>query len=206
MELLLIKLIAMIGSVSYLGLFLFIAFFSFLALSAEFVLIGTGVLVSRGHINLLPSLVVAYVAVLFGDLVAYFIGYSVHHSFKRITFLKKIVKKENLYFGRLWFNRYGTMSIPIARFVMGIRFQTFAFAGIMGMDLKKFIISDAVANLIFTPLFIIIGYVSGDQIIGLLSGVKTHPLIGIFIFLAFTGGFIYISHKMKKKHSHSSVE
>ncbi len=206
MELLLLKLITMVGSISYLGLFLFIALFSFIAVSAEFVLIATGVIASRGYIDLLPTFIVAYFAVMAGDLIAYFIGYSVHHSFKRISFLKKFVKRENLYFGRLWFNRYGTLSIPIARFIMGIRFQTFVFAGIMEMKLKRFLVSDALANLLFTPLFVTLGYLAGDEIVALLSGFKTHPIIGVAIFVAFTGTFIWLSRRMKKKHAEQSVE
>ena len=129
MELLLLKLIAIIGSISYLGLFIFIAFFSFLADSSEFVLIGTGVLVSRDVIHLFPSILVAYAAVIAADLLAYFIGWGMHHGLKRISFLKKVLNQDTLYFGRLWFNRYGVMSIPWPVSLWGSVFRPLSLPG-----------------------------------------------------------------------------
>ena len=199
MELLLLKLIAIIGSISYLGLFIFIAFFSFLAVSSEFVLIGTGVLVSRDVIHFFPSILVAYAAVIAADLLAYFIGWGMHHGLKRISFLKKVLNQDSLYFGRLWFNRYGVMSIPVARFIMGIRFQTFVFAGIMRMNLRKFLFYDSLANLLFTPLLVFLGYKMGDRIVALLSGFKTHPVIGIAVMVFFIVGFPLASKMLRKK-------
>ena len=199
MELLLLKLIALISSVSYLGLFIFIAFFSFLAVSSEFVLISTGVLVSRGVIYLFPSILVAYAAVLAADLIAYGIGWGMHHGLKRIPVFKKILNQDSLYFGRLWFNRYGAMSIFVARFVMGIRFQTFVFAGIMRMKLKTFLFYDALSNLLFTPLLVFLGYKMGDKIVVLLSGFKAHPLLGVLFVVLFVGAFSLGTRLLRKK-------
>ena len=201
MEILIVKLTALVASISYLGLFLFIAFFSFLAISEEFVLTATGILVANGALKLLPAIIVAYFAILVGDLVCYFLGYSVNHSIKKLAFLRKFIKHEDLRFGKMWFNRYGAYSISFARFIIGVRFQTFVFAGIMGMNLKKFIIHDAIANIIFTPVMIYLGYILGNKVASFLNLtiITSNPIVSILIFCAILLFFIFLTKHLKKK-------
>jgi len=204
-ELLLIKLITLIISFSYVGLFVFIAVFSFIAVSEEVVLFATGILLSQGYLSLVPGIFVAYLAILGGDSMCYLLGFMVNHSVKRLNFMKKFIKVSDLRYGERWFNKYGPFSVPIARFIVGVRFQTFVFAGVMGLRYKKFLLYDALANIIFTPLVILMGYYFGDQIVGKVMQYfgKSTGVLGAIIFILFFGFFIFqiwfTKHKEHKK-------
>lgn len=205
MELILLKLIALIMSFSYVGLFFFVTLFSFLAVSEEVVLFATGILLSQGYLSLVPGILVAYLGILMGDAFCYLLGWLVNHSVKRLDFLKKFIKPNDLRYGERWFNKYGQMSVPIARFIIGVRFQTFVFAGVMGMRFKKFLMYDALANLIFTPTVILMGYYFGDSIVDKVMKYfgGSSKVLAIIIFILFFGFFVFqiwfTKHKEHKK-------
>ncbi len=169
------------------------------------VLFSTGILFSQGYLHILPGTIVAYFAILMGDAFCYLLGWLVNHSVKRLDFLKKFLKPNDLRYGERWFNKYGQMSVPIARFIVGVRFQTFVFAGVMGMRFKKFIMYDALANIIFTPAVILMGYFFGDRIVDKVMKYfgGASWVLGVTIFMLFLGFFIFqiwfTKHKERKK-------
>lgn len=193
MEGILFKLLGIIMSFSYVGLFLSVTVFSFIAVSEEVVLFSTGMLLSQGYLSVVPGVFVAYLGILMGDAFCYLLGWLVNHSVKRLDFLKRFIKPNDLRYGERWFNKYGQMSIPIARFIIGVRFQTFVFAGVMGMSFKKFLMYDALANVIFTPTVVLMGYFLGNRIIDKVEKYfgGTSKALMVIIFMLFFGFFIF---------------
>lgn len=164
-------------------------------LPGDSMLFAAGALAASGSMNFLILLVVVYLAAILGDTVNYYIG-------KKIG--KKILEKENVRFinkeylkkAQKFYEKHGSMTIVLARFIPIIR--TFApfVAGISEMNYSKFIPYNMIGGGLWVSLFLGGGYLFGN-----LSFIKNHfsyVLIAIIIISLLPGVIVFIKEKRKK--------
>jgi membrane-associated protein len=163
-------------------------------LPGDSMLFAAGALAALGTMNLFTLLVVICLAAILGDTANYYIG-------KKIG--DKILEKEEVRFfnkeylkkAQIFYEKHGSMTIIIARFIPIIR--TFApfIAGIGKMNYSKFIPYNIIGGGLWVSLFLGGGYFFGN-----LSFIKNHfsyVLIVIIIISLFPGVIVYIKERRK---------
>jgi len=148
------------GALSY--FFLFVVIFLETGLVFTPFLPGDSLLFAAGAISAISSLnvylliLIIWMAAFLGDTANYWIGNILGQK------LSSKIRKEYLDKTHEFYNKYGGLTIFIARFVPIVR--TFApfVAGLGKMDYKKFFIYNISGGLVWTSLFIGLGYFFGN--------------------------------------------
>lgn len=145
-------------------------------------LFTAGYLASQGFFNiylLVPLMVVAAIA---GDSVGYWTGNKVGPLlFTRqdsFLFSKKRVQE-----AKLFFERYGAMSIILARFIPAVRTFTPIIAGVAEMEYKKFLTYNVIGGFIWGAGFPIAGYFLGAVVPD--ADRYVLPIVGLIIVVSF---------------------
>ncbi|VVB83794.1 SNARE associated Golgi protein [uncultured archaeon] len=127
-------------------------------LPGDSILFASGVLASRGLINIFLVFLVAASAAIIGDSVNYWIGNFIGDRISRSRF----IKKEHLIKTQRFYEKYGGKTIILARFIPIIR--TFApfIAGIGKMKYSKFLFFNVIGGLLWTFLFTFAGFFFGN--------------------------------------------
>lgn len=131
-------------------------------LPGDSLIFALGALVaSAGLLGFPLTLLIICVAAVLGDTVNYEIGKLLHD---RVESKKKIplIKMEHIEKTHKFFEKYGPMTIVIARFIPIIR--TFApfVAGVGSMKYKKFLSYNVIGGISWVTLFLSIGYFFGN--------------------------------------------
>ena len=101
---------------------------------------------------------VCFLGILMADTLVYGYGRLLGEKFIRKLPSRIILPGQALFRIEDYFQRYGSWTIFLARFISGFRYATFLSAGISRMKLAKVWPADLAANLIFTPAVIYLGY------------------------------------------------
>lgn len=130
-------------------------------LPGDSLLFAAGAFAALGALDIKLLLLLVSVAAVLGDIVNYTIGRTIGHKIEGQENIK-FIKKEHLIKTRGFYEKYGAMTIIIARFIPIVR--TFApfVAGIGEMRYMKFISYNIVGGLSWTALFILGGYYFGN--------------------------------------------
>ncbi|MBX4261394.1 DedA family protein [Clostridium estertheticum] len=164
-------------------------------LPGDSMLFAAGALAGIGSMSIFTLLIISYLAAILGDTANYFIGKKIG---KKILAKEKVrfINKEYLIRAQEFYEKHGSMTIVIARFIPIIR--TFApfVAGIGNMNYSKFVPYNIVGGGLWVSLFLGGGYFFGN-----LSFVKTHfsyMLVAIIIISLLPGVIVFIKEKRKK--------
>jgi membrane-associated protein len=129
-------------------------------LPGDSLLFVTGAFCSLGAIDVTVSLLLIAIAAIIGDTVNYSIGAKIGH--KAFSGNIRFLKKEYLDKTQIFYEKYGRITIIIARFVPIVR--TFApfVAGIGTMKYSTFINFNIIGGILWTCLFVLGGYFFGN--------------------------------------------
>ena len=149
---------AVISSTGYLGVSILMTLESMVApVPSELVMPFAGFLVADGKLNLWLVIIVSSLASLTGSLISYFIAYfgekELVHKFGRFFFLDK----EELDWTQQWFQKHGSITILISRFIPVIRHLISIPAGLARMDLKRFILFTAIGATTWNTILLWVG-------------------------------------------------
>ncbi|MBD7912161.1 MULTISPECIES: DedA family protein [Clostridium] len=155
-------------------------------LPGDSILFATGALASIGDMKLITLFIVFFSAAVIGDTVNYFIGQKIG---------VKILEKENVRFinkeylkkAHVFYEKHGSMTIVVGRFIPIIRTFVPFIAGIGEMSYSKFITYNIFGGFLWVTLFLGGGYLFGN-----LPVIKEHfsyVLIAI-IFISLIPGVI----------------
>ncbi|MBI5190109.1 MAG: DedA family protein [Nitrospirae bacterium] len=156
---------------TYITEFTYIGIFAFLMLTVfgfpfpeDAVLLLSGAVVAQGVTSLMPTLTIAYVGVVTGDLILYYIGRKygimlVHH--KRFG---KVLTPERLKRAGKWFHRWGNALIFWGRHLVGVRAQIFLCAGVFKLSARRVIAYDSASAFVGVPVMVGLGYVFGKNL------------------------------------------
>ncbi|PWR73614.1 VTT domain-containing protein [Methanospirillum stamsii] len=128
-------------------------------LPGDSLLFVTGTIAGMGILNIGILLGVLYIAAILGDSVNYFIGRYVGH--KIIDMNLPMIRKEHLDKTHLYFEKYGSITIVIARFAPFVR--TFApfLAGMGKMQYRTFLAYNISGGILWVSIFLLAGYFLG---------------------------------------------
>jgi len=164
-------------------------------LPGDSMLFAAGALAAIGSMNIFTLLIVVYIAAILGDTVNYYIGRKIG---KKILAKEEVrfINKEYLKKAQTFYEKHGSMTIVIARFIPIIR--TFApfVAGIGEMNYSKFIPYNLLGGGLWVGLFL-----GGGFFFGNLSIVKdnfSYMLLAIIIISLLPGVIMFIKEKRKK--------
>lgn len=130
-------------------------------LPGDSLLFAAGAFAAIGSLDIKLLLLIISVAAVLGDTVNYTIGKSIGHKIYEMENVK-FIKKEHLLKARDFYEKYGAVTIIIARFIPIIR--TFApfVAGIGEMRYAKFLSYNIVGGLTWAALVTLVGFYFGN--------------------------------------------
>ena len=153
--------------IQYGYLLMFIAVFldnAGLPLPGELVLLAFGFLARTGHLDLGLGVMAASVGAMTGDNLSYWLGrlggLRIIHTYCRMTLGSGDCVGKAVTFYRRW----GRITVVLGRFVMGFRAFLMPLAGSVRMPYGQFLVFDAVGGLVWSGIFIAIGYALGSQV------------------------------------------
>jgi len=127
-------------------------------LPGDTLLVTAGILVATGGIktSLTEFLIVAPIAAIIGNLVGYWIGYqSGPHVFTRPQ--SRFFRPEYVDRSQVFFNRFGSWTILIARFVPIVRTVATVMAGVAKMRFALYALYSAIGGIVWTCGILLIG-------------------------------------------------
>jgi membrane-associated protein len=166
-------------------------------------LFTAGLLASRGVLNVWILIAITFVAAVSGDSVGYAFGHKVGPMlFKREN--SRIFKKENLLRAESFYERHGSKTIVLARFIPIIRTFAPIVAGVGKMKYRTFIVYNVVGGALWSLSVPLIGY----YLIKLLpekyqAAIDKYLLLIVFLIIVVSAipAFLeYIKSKKKKAH------
>lgn len=133
-------------------------------LPGDSLLFAAGAFCAAGSLNIyliIPLLIIAAVG---GDASNYFIGKFFGERAMRLKWRKKpILKQEHLDKTHAFYEKYGTKTIVLARFVPIVRTIAPFVAGMGTMTYKKFFSYNIIGALLWIPSITILGYIFGQN-------------------------------------------
>ena len=147
-----------IASTGYAGIFILMALESMVApVPSELVMPFVGFLVADGKLNLWLAIIVSALASITGSSISYAIAYyggkPFIHSFGRFVLLDK----DELEWAEKWFQKRGSITIFVSRFIPVVRHLISIPAGLGRMDLRHFIIFTAVGATAWNAFLLWVG-------------------------------------------------
>jgi len=166
-------------------------------LPGDSLLVTAGIFASRGQLDITLLVALLIGATLLGDSIGYLIGYKLG---------PKIFKKEKSFFFRKdyilktknFYDKYGGMTIVVARFMPIIRTFAATVAGVGQMKYSKFLMYDIIGGVSWVLSMTFAGYFLGQLFPGVVK--RLEIVIIIVVFVSLLPAIIkFISHKLKKK-------
>jgi membrane-associated protein len=133
-------------------------------LPGDSLLVTAGLLSSQGHLAPIPVvLVCCFLAAVAGDQVGYLFGKKVGPSlFRRPD--SRIFKQEYVEKARAYFERNGSKTIVLARFVPIVRTFAPILAGVGDMPYRTFVTFNVIGGLLWAVGVTSIGYILGESV------------------------------------------
>jgi len=157
-------------------------------------MITIGGLIAAGVLNPIPIVIWAVIGSILGDWVSYLLGRWIGPSVYRRWPLRN--HRSAVARARLFFRRYGFVSVFLGRFFGPVRATIPLVAGVMQMPNRSFQMANVTSALIWVPALLAPGYLAGSslsfktlhgwQVIGLGVGL----LVGPFLFAGVIARFV----------------
>ncbi len=126
----------------------------------------------------------------FGQKIIFFLGYTL-----KIKAIAKKLEKEKIEKIQNWFKKYGFFTIVFSRFSAGIRFFVAIVAGMVKMNIFKFLLAFSFATIFWNALLIWGGYALGDNWSQVSKYLKIYN--GVLIMLIGIGILIFFISRSK---------
>ncbi len=189
-----------VSSWGYLGIFgLMLLESSSLPVPSEVILPFSGFLVFKGQLNFIVTVAVATVAAIMGSLIDYYIGLKgIEVLTKRKVLGRALLSMDQLTFAGNWFNKYGSLTIFLARLIPGIRTLISFPAGATKMPLAKFLVLTTAGCILWNSLLIYVGFYLGSKWAEV-AGISHYILLAVVASLALLfGGYMLIRRRKRK--------
>lgn len=189
-------LISYVEQVSYLAIVILLLIGSVgIPFPEEIVLLVAGYVSSLGYMNVWGAVVISFIGVLAGDLLGYWIGS--HHG-KR---LKRLLAKDKFRRVEYHFERHGSKTVFVSRFLAGVRVFFPIAAGATKMPVRDFLFWDTLAALIWVPVMVFLGFWFGALLPGFVAWFrKVDIVIGtVFVVLVIAALLAFKKRKVIKR-------
>lgn len=189
-----------ISTTGYAGVFVLMFLGSALIpIPSEVVLPFTGFLTSKGVFIYPLIVIVAAIADLTGSLIMYWIGYVLEERVL-LSIIKKhgkivLLSEHDYKKASDWFKKYGTRTVLVAKLIPGLRYIISLPAGVLKMNLLKFITYSFVGSILWCSGMIYVGLFLGNRWSTLgpyFTKFRDVVIIVLLLLIAF-----YINHKLQ---------
>jgi Uncharacterized membrane-associated protein len=161
-------------------------------LPGDSILFATGALAANGTMKLITLFLVFYSAAVIGDTVNYHIGKKIGNKIFEKDNLKYI-NKDYLKKAHVFYEKHGSMTIVVGRFVPIIRTFVPFIAGVGEMKYSKFIVYNMLGGLMWVALFLFGGFFFGN--LPIVKDNFSYVLIAIIFISLLPGVFVFIKEK-----------
>ena len=135
-----------------------------LPIPEDVTLFAAGLLSYYGLTDVWTMIAMAFLGVILGDTVIYWLGAHYGRKLTRHWFFHKLLPDDRLDAVRSQFHRKGNKLVFAARFMPGLRAPIFVSAGTLHLPYRTFLFYDGTAALVSVPLIIGAVYFFGEQV------------------------------------------
>ncbi len=169
----------------------------------ETLLAFAGYLVYTGKLSLLPTMISAFLGSITGITLSFIIGKSFGLYLLRKYGKYIHITEERIEKAHQWFEKIGRWSLVLGYFIPGVRHLTALIAGSAKLETYEFVIFAYSGALVWSSLFILLGYFIGEQWSTEIEKIQHHLMLAsiivtAFVILAFVVHRVYINKKKKK--------
>lgn len=177
-------------------------------LPGDTILLAAGIAISIGtiHTSLAWYLIVAPIAAIAGNIVGYWIGYRVGpRVFDRPN--SKLFRPEYVTRAHAFFERWGILTILIARFVPIVRTVATVMAGTGRMRFSLYLIVSIIGGAIWTVGVLLVGYGLGHvKFVQDHKSYIDYAVIAVVVLSLVPAGLHYLQGRKRAKRAASSSE
>jgi membrane protein DedA with SNARE-associated domain/membrane-associated phospholipid phosphatase len=170
-------------------------------LPGETILIASGILVQRGHLDLGYVIVFGILGAVVGDQIGYWVGRGGGRPFVLRWGRYVFITPQRLGRAEAFFERHGGKAVFLARFFSGLRVVGALVAGISRMRWGTFILYNALGGAVWATAVVLVGYFLGSSI-GLVErwlGRATLVLASVLaVAVAFYLAYRWASHNRER--------
>lgn len=132
--------------------------------NSDLTLIAAAVLAASGYFNLQILLILAFLAILTGDSITFFIARKWGPGLIRIRPFRWIITEKNFKKAEDSLCKHGHPFLFIVRFLPLVRTPLFFAAGTLQVSPQKFYLMNGLATLIYVPTLMIMSYLTSTNI------------------------------------------
>lgn len=155
-----------------------------LPVPGELFLLLAGALAGNGGMDLTASILTAIAGAVTGDSLAYLVGRLGGRRLIDMYINCTLCTCNCADRAETFFKRFGHITIPIARFVVGVRTLSSPMAGALRIGYMRFLALDAIGAVAWSATFVFSGFFFRDNILDLLPLLESVKN-GVIIFFAF---------------------
>ncbi len=209
MDLLVDFLLNFYGPTPYLLIFGILLLCGFgLPIPEDITLFAGGLLAYYGVVELPVMILVAFLGVMFGDSVMWFLGYKYGRQILKKPFFHRLLPDERIQAASKKLNEKGSRRMLFfARFMPGLRAPVFFTSGLLHVPFLRFFVMDGLAALISVPIFVGAVYYFGDQLDVVVRYIKKveHGIIFMVLAIVAFGAFKYWKSRRKAEAGNPAV-
>jgi membrane-associated protein len=166
-------------------------------LPGDSLLVTAGLFAARGQLDIFYLNILLIIAAITGDAVGYQIGLRAGHAlFNRPQ--SRWFRKDHLMKTKEFYDKYGGITIILARFMPFARTFAPVVAGVAEMKYRRFAIFNFTGGILWITSMTLTGYFLGKVIPGIEN--KIEYVIAIVIFVSILPLIVkYVQHKLQKK-------
>ena len=166
-------------------------------LPGDSLLVTAGLFAAKGDLDIVLLNVFLCIAAIAGDATGYWIGRRAGVAlYERRQ--SRFFRRDHLIKTKEFYDKYGGITIVLARFMPFARTFAPVVAGIAGMKYRRFAVFNITGGIGWILSMTLLGYFLGQSIPGIEE--KIEFVIAIVIFLSILPGIIkYIQHRMNKR-------
>jgi len=146
-------------------------------------LFSAGILAATGKLGIVPVLITIALAAIAGDNVGYHIG----RKLGRRLFRKPdgvVFRKEHITKAEAFYEKHGSKTMLVAHFIPVVRAFVPVTAGAARMPYAQYVLFDAIGDIAWTLVMVLLGYFVGSRIPGIEKLIDPLLLCVVIIFLA----------------------
>lgn len=134
-------------------------------------------------VNGYEAALVTFFAVVFADMLVFFIGRVFGRKIIRRPRFQRIFTEENMHRIDRWVKKHGIMAAFIFRFTPGVRFPAHIALGMLSFSAWQFFLVDGLAALISVPTQILLIFHFGEPILKTIHSLKVYIGIGLLALI-----------------------
>lgn len=166
-----------------------------LPIPMEFLFLPAGFAVTQGRMNLGLVVLVSTLGGVFGNLIGYLAGrYCGPSVIRRLSSLIHL-REDSLAKASCWFQSHGGRTIFLSRFLGFIRAPSILSAGMVGMDLVKYLFYSALGGVVWNGFWAVAAWLFGSQLPAVLG--RYYPYFGALI-AALAAGTVWFHYTFRK--------